>query len=174
MAREERTRPEEIERRREEVLAQISSAFDGVSRGDGVSLHQALAYDDMRPEEEALREREKDTESRWQDLDDDLLEDTGQFAINFFDDESYQYYLPAFLRLSLRRGEHSDSFTYDVILYSLGMRMPLGEEYRICCHLESLNEQQRRAVSAWLAFLRDCFGDEDAREALDEFWDKYL
>ena len=40
-----------------ELVAEITAAFDGVAREDGVTLHQAIAIDDYKTDQEQLDAR---------------------------------------------------------------------------------------------------------------------
>ena len=57
-----------IESERAAVIDEIALAFDGVSREDGTTLHEAEAIDGYASEEEQLRARQLDTDTRWQDV----------------------------------------------------------------------------------------------------------
>ena len=74
------------EERLNELIAEITAAFDGVSRGNGVTLHGAGAIDDRKPFEELQAARQLDTERRWQDVSGrDLL--AGDSPLPFFEAE---------------------------------------------------------------------------------------
>jgi hypothetical protein len=52
------------------LIDEITTAFDGVTRDDGVTLHQAIALDHYggHDPEKMAEARAKDLETRWQDI----------------------------------------------------------------------------------------------------------
>jgi hypothetical protein len=90
-----------FEERRDALIAEINHAFDGVSRGYGITLHEAIALDDYAPQEERMAARRRDRESSWQEVtDQDVLE--CQSALSFLDPEGFRYYIPTFMILGLK------------------------------------------------------------------------
>jgi hypothetical protein len=86
---------------RDDLIAEIISALDGVSREDGITLHEAMCIDDRESDEECLAARRFDTEQRWQDIPDDFIEGSSS-ALSFLGHKGFRYYLPAFLLYGLR------------------------------------------------------------------------
>ncbi len=84
------------ERSRQELIAEIVSAFDGVEREDGITIHEAIAIDDYKSDEEQLDARRLDTEKRWQDVPAEAIVACDS-ALSFLDSKSFRYYLPAFM-----------------------------------------------------------------------------
>lgn len=110
------------ERQREErlnkLIAEITAAFDGVSREDGITLHEAKAIDDWKPSEELQAARQLDTEQRWQDVpDEDLL--ASDSPLPFFDAKGFRYYLPAFMLCGLKDWENDSSGILHSCVYNL-------------------------------------------------------
>ena len=94
---------------RDELIAEIERAFDGVSREDGITLHQAEAMDDYyKPADRVAFARLKDRESRWQDVPDRDIE-RYRVILSYADAKALRYYLPAYMRWTLRFGEAADS-----------------------------------------------------------------
>jgi hypothetical protein len=90
-----------FEERRDALIAEINHAFDGVSRGYGITLHEAIALDDYASQGERMAARRRDRESSWQEVTDkDVLE--CQSALSFLDPEGFRYYIPVFMILGLR------------------------------------------------------------------------
>lgn len=90
------------------ILTQIHEAFDGVARGDGVTLHQAIALDDYGDAAAQAEARARDTEARWQDVPDvDIARHPSYFT--FLDDAGIRYYLPAQMAWALRRHDDEDA-----------------------------------------------------------------
>ena len=52
------------------LIDEITSAFQDVRRGNGVTLHEATVIDSYGSMEERAKARKKDTERRWQDVPD--------------------------------------------------------------------------------------------------------
>lgn len=110
----------ESDEKRAALMAEITAVFDGVSRGDGVTLHETNAIDDYASPAERGRARAKDRERRWQDVpDEDLRTHDG---LSFFDAKGFRYYLPAYLVWYLKNCDTtaSDSNTFASVIYSLG------------------------------------------------------
>lgn len=90
-----------FESRRSTLIAEITSAFDGVSRGNGITLHEARAMDNYASPQEQRAARLYDTERRWQDVPDADIVDCCS-ALSFLDKDGFRYYLPAFMIYSLK------------------------------------------------------------------------
>ena len=79
------------------LIAEITAAFDGVSREDGISLHEAAGIDDYEysPEERGAN-RAKDTDTKWQEVPGEWIEKMGlgDVALNYFDPKGFRYYIP--------------------------------------------------------------------------------
>lgn len=84
----------------EEIVALIERAFDGVSRGEGTTLHQAIAIDDYASEEAVAEAKQYDTETRWQDVPDDVIAQSPS-VLTFLDETGRRYYLPAYMRWTI-------------------------------------------------------------------------
>jgi hypothetical protein len=93
-----------FERQRDELIAEITAAFDGVSREGGTTLHEADAIDDWKSDEERRAARRLDTERRWQDVPDEDIWACCS-ALSFLDVKGFRYYLPAFMVYGLRHFE---------------------------------------------------------------------
>jgi hypothetical protein len=94
----------DFESRLDELIAEITAAFDGVSREDGTTLHEAEALDNRESDEECRAARRLDTEQRWQDVPyEDILWCCS--ALSFLDVKGFLYYLPAFMVHGLRHFE---------------------------------------------------------------------
>ncbi len=106
----------------EALIAEITAAFDGVSREDGISLHEAAGLDNYEysPEERAVN-RAKDTDAKWQDVPDGWIAQMGlgDVALNYFDPNGFRYYIPVYMiwMLKVRAGwsDGSQTMTEDSI-----------------------------------------------------------
>lgn len=87
---------------RDELIAEIIAAFDGVSREDGTTLHEAESIDNRESGEENRAARRLDSEQRWQDVP-DIAINACCSALSFMDAKGFRYYIPAFLRFGLKR-----------------------------------------------------------------------
>lgn len=90
-----------FERARSALIAEITAAFDGVSREEGTTLHEAIAIDDWASPDEQRAARRLDIEARWQDVpEDDIFSCCS--ALSFLDEKGFRYYLPAFMIYGLK------------------------------------------------------------------------
>src|SRR5882757_5864474 len=81
------------EQRRAAVVDQIRSAFAGVGREGGVSLHEAEVIDDMGSRRERNRARKLDTDRVWWEVPEaDIAYHYLIFC--FLDPVGFRYYLP--------------------------------------------------------------------------------
>ncbi len=135
---------DDYEQKKRELIEEITSAFDGVSREDGVTLHEAMALDDYADDEERAQARAQDTEARWQDVPD---EDIGwsDMALYFLDAKGFRYYIPAFLVWFLKHTDRVDSPFRDSGIFS-----------SVLWHLDAKHKgftpEQSRAIARFLAF----------------------
>jgi len=167
---------EDVESLRQHVIDEIRQAFGHVSREDGVTLHEAQVIDDYGSDEERVAARALDTDCRWQDVPDHLIEKYPD-TLCFVDPKGFRYYLPAYMVWGLRQYEASNSFSVDHPIYSLMLSevKPLREweleRYRV------FDDEQAKAICRFLRFMAE--QDEDfvdaksAREALEGFWGKF-
>ena len=152
------------ERRREErlnkLIAEITVAFDGVSREDGVTLQEAKAIDDWKPFEELQAARQLDTEQRWQDVpDEDLL--ASDSSLPFFDAKGFRYYLSAFMLCGLKDWENDSSGILHSCVYNLlhepQKSLRKSEPASIVAKY-SFTDVQCKAISRFLRFV---VGEDD-------------
>ena len=106
------------ESRINELIAEITAAFDGVAREDGTTLHEAIAIDDWKTREEQLSARRLDTEQRCQDIPDDAIV-ACESALPFLDTKGCRYHLPAFMVCGLRNWENDAGRVVDTCEYNL-------------------------------------------------------
>jgi len=95
----------------DELLALIEEAFDGVERGEGITLHQARVIDDYGSDEDVFAARKLDTEERWQDVPVSVLsvsplrERKNTQFLDFLDPAGFRYYLPFAMSFAIRNYE---------------------------------------------------------------------
>ena len=82
------------------IVALIHAAFDGVTRGDGTTLHEALMMDDYASVEAQRDARKFDQETRWQDVPASDICNSPSY-MGFLDSAGFRYYLPANMVWSL-------------------------------------------------------------------------
>lgn len=135
------------------LIAEITAAFDGVQREDGITLHEAQALDDYRAYDDPshparVEARAIDKETRWQDVpSEDIAE--GYNVLSFIDAKGFRYYIPALLVWFLTSEE--DSNTYDSVMHFLDEDY---EEYDglYLPHVSILNHAQSKAIAHFLVY----------------------
>ena len=108
----------ERQSRLNKLIAEITAAFDGVLREDGITLHEAKAIDDWKPFEELQAVKQPDTEKCWQDVSDEKLLASNS-PLPFFDAKGFRYYLPAFMLCGLKDLENDSSGILHSCVYNL-------------------------------------------------------
>jgi hypothetical protein len=151
------------------LIRTIRAAFQGVERGDGISISEAHVIDGYGCEEARRLARRSDPGGAWEDLPRDHLE-YGALAIVFLDGEGLRYYLPAFMVHSVIRPSESD--LPDLTIQALVHPPSVDERF------ELLSARQREAVCLFLRYFADAemalFVDTDAaRRALERGWACY-
>jgi hypothetical protein len=113
------------EQRKQALMEEITAAFDGVSRENGVSLSEAWVIDDYGSDEERAEARKEDTETRWQDVPDEDIA-YGYSCLSFLDEIGFHYYIPAYMVWYLRYIDNEDpedpsygSNTFESLIYAL-------------------------------------------------------
>jgi len=151
---------------RDEIVAEINEAFAGVCRGS-TTLHEALVLDAQGSEDERKAARARDTEQRWQDVPDAVIE-SHHSILRFLCPESFRYYIAAYMVWSLRHHRESESLTSDFTIYALSPRFQMADKFA------SFSPAQARAVQRYLQFMaehgEDYSDDKQARFALKAYW----
>jgi hypothetical protein len=181
---------ENLEERKQALIAEITAAFDGVAREDGVSLHEAGVIDDRGSAEERAEARAKDTESRWQDVPDELIA-RGHSVLSFLDAKGFRYYIPAYIVWYLKyeivdvyeypedfQFPFGDSNTCDSVTFHLGMHSNsawLPVDFHLD-HYKALSVKESTAIAHLLLFLSEweekCMQDE--KTEIEEDWKRWL
>jgi len=136
---------------RAETLDLIAAVFEGVERGDGVSLREARVRDNYGGADECRAARQLDTDHWWDQVSEADLAKYGT-SLCFFDTNGFRYYLPALMTWDVRtlvldRGPRSG------LQYHLG---PRGRMFD--CWEYFLTAPQCNSVYWYLRFLID-YGD---------------
>lgn len=127
------------------VMEQIATAFAGVELGGGIGLIQADYNDCLESEDVSRGLAARDERRDWRKLTDAELSYC-YVALSFTDAEGYRFLVPAFMCCDLRRCLRNDIYVTcpeDVAEWGI-MKTAL------------LNEEQRRAMEAYVAFCRSC------------------
>lgn len=140
------------ESRKRELIAEITVAFDGVSRQDGVSLRESQVIDDYGSNEERAQARAQDTQARWQDVPD---EDIGwsDAVLNFLDAKGFRYYIPAFIVWYLKYvdipNDWNDNPLDSVVSH---LARPSLADNRGLEHCKILTQEQSKVIAHFLVF----------------------
>ncbi len=141
-----------IEQKRIAVIEEILTAFEGVQREDGITLHEAQALDNYGEREERNRARAMDTETRWQDVPTEDIS-RGDNVLSFLDPKGFRYYFPAYLIWYLT--SEDDSNTYDSILCFLADDPTTKYDRYYLSRLALLTLEQCKAIAHFLLFVAE-------------------
>ena len=129
---------DDIERRKAELIAEINTVFDGVSRSGSTGLYEFDAAFDYGDVEEAIR---KDRDRRWQETEVDSVE-RWAFVLRLIDKIGFRYYLPAFMVHCLnKRREH-----YVLALIAEKLYDPRWGAFK---------DREKKTIARYLQFLSD-------------------
>ena len=154
----------------EAIIADVVSAFAGVPRGT-ITLHEAEAIDDYGTEAQREKARKRDSEEDWQEVPDASLA-ACQDALSHLDPIGWRFYLPAFMRYSLKTLASSHS-PIDRVIYTLAYHddRELNDYKRR--RFETLDVAQAQVVNRFLelASTDDARCDSlTAKQALQQYW----
>lgn len=155
-----------------EVMEVIRKAFKGVSRGSGISLHQAAAIDDYCTKEEQAEARLLDADTCWEEVPDEWIEKSPS-ALSFLDSAGFRYYIPAYMMYALRNRHFDGCVTGEFAVYSLAVDAPgCPGEFKES-KWKDLDGDQRKAIAAFLRFTanqKNSMCGEHAQQALNDYW----
>jgi hypothetical protein len=135
--------PTQLEPLALDLIERVEVAFADVKRGDGTSWQEAEEIDCHGSDDERRAARALDTDARWQDVSDSLMDELPS-AVGYLDDKGFRYYLPAFLVADIHRRGSWES-AVDDNFHSI-LRRPDRVEY-LKAHLSAA---QKEAICAWL------------------------
>ena len=166
---------DEENERKAALIKLITSAFENVKRGNGVSLHEADVIDDYGSKEERAAARLLDTDYCWQDVPEAEIA-RHHSRISFLDAEGFRYYAPVYMLWTLKYHKTSDSAS-DFVLYAFNPNLNTNlYEYQME-RFSLFTEEQNKAVCCFLQFMsvygEDNFDREDATKALIGYWDQF-
>lgn len=165
-----------------ETINVITSAFDGVSREGGVSLHETRVLDDSLDargsDAELIEARAKDTDVRWQDVPDSAIEKP-DLNLSFLDPIGFRYYIPTYMiwfikQLSGEEGVYCD--THSAALFFLTPNEWGRVRKSKLSYFEILTQEQSHAIYRFLRFCTeygDEFDKEMAQQAIDKYWGQF-
>lgn len=90
----------------ENLIAEIRSAFAGVSISGGVTLTEAYAIDDYEDGVARAKARAQDTYTDWTKIDVPRL-DPGDSALNFVDPIGFRFHLPAYMCHAIKQNAYT-------------------------------------------------------------------
>jgi len=167
---------DEAKQMAEGIIGEIRRAFGAVSRAEGVTLHEALVIDNYGSDSERSAARELDTDRRWEDVPDQLIEENDS-ALCFVDPKGFRYYLPAYIVWSLRNYETSGTFSHNHPICCLALSESGSMRRWDLERFEVFNDEQARAICKFLRFMaqrdEDIVCVDEARAALDAYWGKF-
>ena len=143
-----------------DLIAEITEAFDGVAREDGITLHQAIAIDDRKTDQEEWEARRLDTEQRWQDVPLEAIVACNN-ALSFLDRPGFRYYLPAFMVCALTTWDSEAGDAANTCEHHLLQEYPKSlrqSEPASIAAKYGFNEAQCRAIAHYLRFV---IGEDD-------------
>ena len=138
------------------LIEEITMAFDGVSRDDGVTLHEATVIDNYGSDEERAKAREQDKETKWQDVpEEDIRFNSAE--LSFLDLKGFHYYIPAYVVWYLRNIDNEDpdfwSNTFDAVMSHLRVDYSTPEIEEIYLpRFKLFTPAQSKAIAHFLAF----------------------
>lgn len=144
------------EQRKQDLIEEITAAFDGVSREGGVSLSEAWVIDNYGSDEERAEARKEDTETRWQDVpDEDIC--NGASCLYFMDEIGFRYYLPAYIVWYLRFIDVPDcgSNTFDSLINALGALHSGDLDEHEILRFKLFTPEESKAIAHFLEFEQD-------------------
>ena len=99
------------------MISQIADAFSSVRREEGISLHEAHVIDRYGTKQQRSEARKLDTDKHWNEVPDAQIEKSTS-VLCFLDPIGWRYYIPAYMKWTLKYFKASRSFTCDSTIYS--------------------------------------------------------
>ena len=186
------------------LIQEITIVFEGVSREEGVTLHEATVIDDYGGPEERVQARGKDTEQSWQAVLERDIRSTDA-VLSFLDDKGFRYYIPAYMVWYLRNIDNEASRYWSNTFDSVIFHLTHFKDSDIPERFKLFTKEQSRAIAHFLLFETDRqavierqrmrkslinrglsledvelilqahgFQDEYIRRAIERYWKKFL
>jgi hypothetical protein len=157
--------PEQLERERNRLIAEIEDVFNRVTREGGVSWSEADVIDDFGTMEELREARSRDTDRHWTDLLDDPKWTCENMygGFSFLDPIGFRYYLPVAMINILRSDDPHSTLAFHLTL------PPPGNDLRSHTKAQwsELNDAQRRCIREFLRYMIEFSQSRDDEVAAD-------
>jgi len=154
------------------LIAEITTAFEDVLRGDGVSLHETNILDDYGDAEARREAREWDTDTHWWELTDEDLYDNHVY-LSYLDGESLRYYLPAYMISCLNDTERFSKIVYFLFICDKGSNLEAWMRQK----WEGITEEQGHVTCLFLRFMANHVNNKRdvkyAETALRDHWGQF-
>ena len=161
------------------LITQITVAFQGVRRGNGISLHETKVLDDYGDDSARQEAREQDTDTQWWEIPDEVMHHH-HFYLTYLDAEGLRYYLPAWMIHALKHFHDPPD----------GRTTTLGDTLAVLTHSDRpdlaewqkkkwtlLMTEQAQVICLYLRYVanhhRDKFMVRDAVKGLDQHWGQF-
>src|SRR5262245_24743901 len=165
---------QELEEDVADVITAIRAAFAGVRRG-AITIHEAQAIDGWAGSAERELARQLDTEDVWEDVTDEAIEQC-QWALNHLDDESWHFYVAAYMTWSLKHFRHNDALVSDFTIYTFDLSDDKAVRGAQLARYSTLSTEQATAVGRFLRLMArngDHADDVVAMDALSKHWGRF-
>jgi hypothetical protein len=161
---------------KEDVIAEINEAFDGVEQPQEITLHVAQAHDRYIYASNFFFRR-LDFIGRWQDVPREHLR-CCENALSYLDEVGMRFYLSAYMVWYLRNYTSPNELHNETVLSSLNPY--LDDERMSRFHKERFslfNQAQLQACAHFVRFCAEdttgCTFDAFAQEIYDSYWRQY-
>jgi hypothetical protein len=139
----------------EDLIRQIEKAFSSVTLEDGASLNMTVYHDSWGSASEYAARAKFDERLNWKWIADSTLE---QFknVFCFTDISGFRFYLPAYMRWTIKNHRNSDNIISDLTIYALDpTERPFNQKSFIDCFTKP-------QIESILAFLDYCADNDDS------------
>ncbi|MBX7245275.1 MAG: hypothetical protein K1X53_07230 [Candidatus Sumerlaeaceae bacterium] len=166
----------------DELIAEIEEHFADVTRGEGMTLAQGAVVADYGAQADWDLASQVPCDARWQDIPDSVL-DVHAHTLNFLDQKGFRFYLPAFMRRSLRLLGEIVNEPWANTVGNLTFWPQDSEEpnnpsvdwMRECW--DGFTPEQGRVILSFLDFTvaspLDSADQEMAAKAIEDYWKKF-
>ncbi|WP_372831181.1 DUF6714 family protein [Pontibacterium sp.] len=148
---------------KDSIEKEITSAFVGVTLGNGIGLWEAQAIDDYESKDVQVKNRERDQKEDWRALNYDDLQRCHS-SLSFFDADGMRFHLPAFIIGSIRNEVDDPIF-----------HLIQPDEYSIS-RFSTLSNIQRKSVVMYLKWCLEndeyAFDHPSIKHVLNDYWAK--
>ena len=157
---------------KEQLIAEIETAFKDVSLEDGIGINEA---DNIETGERdsvinVARNQDRSWWNGWTDIEDKYISSYSS-VMDFMDAKGIRWVLPAYMVYIVKHYKEG-SFSIDSTIYILE-EGALGTDRR-----DIYTEQQKKVIAKFLQFMisvgEECVDVASAKVALDTIWKQYL